>query len=384
MRNIKIFLGSEGSRLFSTASVTCRPVGHKGARSNAGGGQTRLNPTTILEDEQKGVFRALDIGRTKKAARTKDRQQVMRELSRQESPPHRADTMKPDQDWGSVWPAARTFHPSVVPLPVRQGVVQTKSQVIPSKFANAELMKTPNFLHLTPPVIKRHCEAIKKFCTPWPSQLQLDQDVDKHFPVEVITSDYLNASSSIRDRRARIVCTKFRLASMELDEHARDKFIRLVGDRYDASNDEVTLVVDRCPYRGQNLEYSEYLITALYFESWTKEDWENKEDADKELFEWELSKLKERVQGVEEDNLTEYREAVSKLLNKGEDDLSLRNYKEKVLGMLKLPGDIIQPDVEEEIMSSHGDVMQDDTRHRHSPFVDEVKPRDDDNIKDVT
>jgi hypothetical protein len=26
---------------------------------------------------------------------------------------------------------------------------------------NLELVKIPNFLHLTPPAIKRHCEAIK-------------------------------------------------------------------------------------------------------------------------------------------------------------------------------------------------------------------------------
>ena len=38
--------------------------------------------------------------------------------------------MKPDQDWEAVWPATRTFHPASVPLPVRQGATQTKSQVI--------------------------------------------------------------------------------------------------------------------------------------------------------------------------------------------------------------------------------------------------------------
>ena len=43
--------------------------------------------------------------------------------------PSREKVMKPDQDWGNVWPAARTFHPDVVPLPVRQGVTQIKDQV---------------------------------------------------------------------------------------------------------------------------------------------------------------------------------------------------------------------------------------------------------------
>ena len=76
--------------------------------------------------------------------------------------------MKPDQDWMSVWPAQRTFHPASVPIPVRQGFAHLKGQVTPSKYANVELMKIPNFLHLTPPVIKRQCQLLKQFCTKWP------------------------------------------------------------------------------------------------------------------------------------------------------------------------------------------------------------------------
>ena len=49
--------------------------------------------------------------------------------------------------------------------------------------------------------------------------------------VQVITSDYLNSNSSVRDRRARIVVVQFQLGSLQLDQHARDKFIRLLGDR---------------------------------------------------------------------------------------------------------------------------------------------------------
>ena len=76
--------------------------------------------------------------------------------------------MKPTQDWGSVWPAQRTFQPSAVPLPIRQGFVQLKNQVTPAKYANPELMKVPNFLHLTPPIIRKQCQKLKTFCTPWP------------------------------------------------------------------------------------------------------------------------------------------------------------------------------------------------------------------------
>lgn len=67
--------------------------------------------------------------------------------------------MAVDQDWPSVWPGPRSYHPAVVPLPLRQGF--SKKGIPPGRFANAELMKIPNFLHLTPPAIKRHCEALK-------------------------------------------------------------------------------------------------------------------------------------------------------------------------------------------------------------------------------
>ena len=82
-------------------------------------------------------------------------------------------------------------------------MIQTKAQVVPSKYANAELMKIPNFLHLTPPVISTHCSAISKFCTAWPKGLETEEAIDKHFPVTVTTSDHLNSNSSIRDRRVR-------------------------------------------------------------------------------------------------------------------------------------------------------------------------------------
>lgn len=42
---------------------------------------------------------------------------------------------------------------------------------------------------------------------------------------------------------------------------------RLVGDKYNAENDIVTIVTDRCPLKKQNYDYAMYLITALYHES---------------------------------------------------------------------------------------------------------------------
>jgi small subunit ribosomal protein S35 len=71
-----------------------------------------------------------------------------------------------DQDWPTVWPTTRSFHPATVPLPLHMGHVKQPHIASPGKFANAELMKIINFLHLTPPAIKRQCESIKsKFVT---------------------------------------------------------------------------------------------------------------------------------------------------------------------------------------------------------------------------
>jgi small subunit ribosomal protein S35 len=73
-----------------------------------------------------------------------------------------------EQDWTDVWPSAGTFRQSVIPLPIHQGYVKNKAEnegVPPGKYGNVELMKIPNFFHLTPAHIKKHCEAIKsKFC----------------------------------------------------------------------------------------------------------------------------------------------------------------------------------------------------------------------------
>lgn len=118
----------------------------------------------------------------------------------------RVNQMKEDQDWTSVWPGPRTFHPAVVPLPIRQG--HNKKKAPPGKYGNAEIMKIPNFLHLTPPAIEKHCAVLKKFCTQWPKGLETDEKCNEHFPIDVITSDYCHSSPTIRDPLARIVTIK--------------------------------------------------------------------------------------------------------------------------------------------------------------------------------
>lgn len=78
--------------------------------------------------------------------------------------PERYRSMPVDQDWTNIWPSSSIFKQSVVPLPVHQGFIKNLAEnegIPPGKYANAELMKIPNFLHLTPPHIKKHCAAIK-------------------------------------------------------------------------------------------------------------------------------------------------------------------------------------------------------------------------------
>jgi len=321
-------LGPSGARFFSLSHNGCARMG---GRDRGAARDSKKDAATILEEERNGIFRVLDIGKPQPRS---DERQGPRFTRVAKVGPQRHTQMKPDQDWGAVWPAARTFHPAVVPLPLRQGVIQTKKQVVPSKYANTELMKIPNFLHLTPPVVKRHCAAIQRFCTAWPAGLDTEEDTDKHFPLQVITSDYLNSSSSLRDRRSRIVVVRFKLASLQLDDHARDKIIRLLDHRYDHECDLVTLTADRCPYRGQNLDYAKYLLTALYFESCRTEDWELKEEPDREQFE-----LRPEQKG------DEYSVRLEAVLNRGEDEDSLRLYKEAARKRLNLPADPVQPQI---------------------------------------
>ncbi|OQV12607.1 28S ribosomal protein S35, mitochondrial [Hypsibius exemplaris] len=230
-------------------------------------------------------FRTLNLNPDRKERkRFEERKNVQHDLL-----PPRAKRMHVDQQWTNVWPAAASFKATAVPLPVRMGKNLNKKAPL-DKYGNAELMKIPNFLHLTPTHINIQCAAIKKFCTPWPKELATDADCHRHFPVQIITSDYCHSGQSIRDSKARVVSFKVPLSDLNLDEHARDKFLRLIGNRYDPKTGVVTLISDRCPTRKQNYDYVCYLITALYFESQKVEPWEHEKTvADFEKYRWEGS-----------------------------------------------------------------------------------------------
>ncbi|XP_075066656.1 small ribosomal subunit protein mS35 [Mixophyes fleayi] len=266
-----------------------------------------------------------------------------------EVPPPRTEKMLPDQDWSSVYPTAASFKPSAVPLPVRMGY-PVKRGAPPDKYGNLELLKIPNFLHLTPAAIKKHCATLREFCTEWPAALTSDELTTRHFPIVLQSVDYVFAGPSLRQPNARGVTLQVKLSSLNLDDHARKKFIKLVGSRYNAENDTLTIRTDRCPLRRQNQDYALYLLTVLYHESWKTEAWESeKEESDMEEYIWEGSKSQETVlrtlsavrgdstdaeEILQSPSVQEYRRAVLNLRNQGETEDNISGYKQSVKKLL--------------------------------------------------
>lgn len=133
---------------------------------------------------------------------------------------------------------------------------------------------------------------------------------------------------------------------MPLDEHSRDKFLRLVENRYDPETDIVTITVDRCPVRKQNFEYAQYLLTAVFHESFIVEPWESlKVEADMEYYDWQNNKSKEIIESIlrwgkpsnEPIKSTEsFAKSVERIFNEGENVPNLHEYKEETLRLLEL------------------------------------------------
>lgn len=139
---------------------------------------------------------------------------------------------------------------------------------------------------------------------------------------------------------------QFKLASLKLSDHAKDKFLRLVENRYNAYTDVVTITADRCPTRKQNFEYVQYLLTALYHESWVVEPWEEvKTEADMEYYDWEKNPSKKSMEAVLRweksadepiPSLNSYANIVENIFNDGETRENLEEYKEEVMKLLGL------------------------------------------------
>ncbi|KAJ7383639.1 28S ribosomal protein S35, mitochondrial [Desmophyllum pertusum] len=195
--------------------------------------------------------------------------------------PYGAVRLKIDTiDWPSVFTGAQSYNPATIPIFFRMGrMKQNKPGFrLPRKAqGNLELMKVPNFFHLTPPAIERHCEALKPLCSEWPHTLDLSS-----VPLRVTTKNYLFAGPSLYHPGSRIVKLQVYLKDLVLDDHSRKKLIELAEDRYDPETEELTIVTDRCPTRKQNRDYAMYLLTVLYHESWKTEPWETEASNEEE------------------------------------------------------------------------------------------------------
>lgn len=251
----------------------------------------------------------------------------------------RENRMPTDQDWTNVWPNASMFKQSAVPLALRQGKVKNMSEndgLPPTKYGNTELMKIPNFLHLTPPHIKKHCQALEKFCSEWPKNFHKDHK--ESFPVKMKTSNYVYDGPNIRDDRARVVELRIDIRDLKLDHRSEQKLIHLATpERYNARTKIMTLVADRCPFRAQNEEYARYLLTTLYYESKNIEDWETSEitEDDRLEFAWEKSQSKANIEKVFDLKNDEgsYASEVTESFNRGK---LTKDYKKSVLNLLGL------------------------------------------------
>ncbi|XP_019523563.1 PREDICTED: 28S ribosomal protein S35, mitochondrial [Hipposideros armiger] len=149
---------------------------------------------------------------------------------------------------------------------------------------------------------------------------------------------------------------KVKLSSLNLDDHAKKKLIKLVGERYCKTTDVLTIKTDRCPLKRQNYDYAMYLLTVLYHESWKTEEWEkNKTEEDMEEYIWKNSSSekniletllkikaadknlevnKEELLGTKE--VEDYKKSVVSLKNEGDNENTLAQYKESVKRLLNL------------------------------------------------
>ncbi|TGZ72631.1 hypothetical protein CRM22_001977 [Opisthorchis felineus] len=253
-------------------------------------------------------------------------------------------------DWTNIWPAPATFSYSVVPIPLRQGYSKglvENSGVSPASYANAEIMKIPNFLHLTKSHVRKQCEALKKFCTAWPSGLNSDEVITKHYPLEIVQRTYVFSSHSIRDRRARNVTIQVPVSCLGLDEHSKRKLLRLaIGPgpgqkvaQYDWNTDILKLTSGRCPSSRQNTDYLKYVLTVLTLESRKTETWEKGQpDYDWLMFHWPSSSSREHLLKLVSEAGNQEDKAVNCKLD---DNPLVREYR-KALEALWLENDILR------------------------------------------
>ncbi|XP_028664040.1 28S ribosomal protein S35, mitochondrial [Erpetoichthys calabaricus] len=304
-----------------------------------------------------GISRAVvssSTSREKKDAVTRGNRATLARRAKRLPIMPRIEKMPVNQEWSSVYPTACSFKPNAVPLPIRMGY-PVKNSIPAEKKGNLELIKIPNFLHLTPLAVKKHCSALKAFCTTWPDVLDSDSKFQKHFPIQVESKNFVSSGPSLRNPNARIVTLFVKLKDLNLDHHSEKKLIKLAGERYNPKTDTIAITADRCPLRRQNYDYAMYLLTVLYHESWKHETWEEektKVDHDEYIWNSSISQMHIintllRMKGLEDSpttreelmnsvDLQEFRNSVTTLKNTEETESSILQYKESVKKVLGL------------------------------------------------
>lgn len=174
-----------------------------------------------------------------------------------------------DEEWTDVWPVKRVFDHHVVHLPIRAGPPTYRNEPHPDSISNQELLKIPNFLHLTPKHIEKHIEALRPLCTRWPTNLSSDTR-----PLFFKTHTYLRAGASSLHPYSHVVELSFHADSIPLFREKRQKLLEIVKDRYDEKTEMITLKSDTLPSRKMNKDHLVYQLLAIYFELGKTEDWE--------------------------------------------------------------------------------------------------------------
>ena len=175
--------------------------------------------------------------------------------------------MYSDFDWSDVYPAEKPFDPYLINLPVRAGGHNIKRELAPFSENNVVFWDSPNFFHLTPSAIKKHCAALRPLCTPWPSDLP-------YCPVEVETVDFLLPGNDRYHPDARKVVMEIDFDSLKLSGRPREKMLELLAGKYDVDRNVVKLQSERCPTKTQNRDYLFYLLKVLFYEANRSEEWE--------------------------------------------------------------------------------------------------------------
>uniref|UniRef100_A0A671MI12 Uncharacterized protein n=1 Tax=Sinocyclocheilus anshuiensis TaxID=1608454 RepID=A0A671MI12_9TELE len=184
-----------------------------------------------------------------------------------------------------------------------------------SEVPSSNVFQIPNFLHLTPVAIKKHCAALKR---------DLSSDcaycLTIHYSSCILNRDAVLMNQTLSLIKKRFLSLQVKLSSLNLDDHARKKMLKLSEERYCKDTDTLTTTTDRCVIR-------------IYQE---------KTCADMEEYEWEdvleallrmrpLGARAEVEEGTREQLLgQEYRDTVLRLKNDGETEENLQKYKEAV------------------------------------------------------